>query len=182
MSNRPSGTITFLFTDIEGSAKLWDEHPEQMRVALARHDEILRHAIESNGGYVFKTVGDAFCAAFHTGPEALSAVLAAQTAISKEPWPEPVNIRVRMALHSGAVESRDNDYFGQPLNRVARLLSLAHGGQVLLSDVTHDLCRDALLAGASLKSLGERRLRHRSVRRRRSRFQTRSMVAFQAGE
>jgi predicted ATPase/class 3 adenylate cyclase/Tfp pilus assembly protein PilF len=155
----PSGTVTFLFTDIEGSTKLWEQHPEAMRTALARHDALLRQAIEDNNGIVFKTVGDAFCAAFATAPDALAAALGSQAALHAEPWPDDLVLRVRMALHTGAVELRDNDYFGQPLNRVARLLSAGHGGQVLLSDVAHDLTRDTLPPSAGLKPLGEHRLR-----------------------
>src|SRR5437868_967580 len=116
----PSGTVTFLFTDIEGSTRLWEQSPQAMQVALARHDAILGHVFESCGGYVFKTVGDAFCTAFATAPEALSAAIAAQRALYGEVWSEDTGpIRVRMALHTGAAEERDNDYFGPTLNRVA---------------------------------------------------------------
>jgi hypothetical protein len=118
----PSGTVTFLFTDIEGSTKLWDEHPVAMRVALARHDAILRRAIESHGGHVFTTIGDEFCAAFATTPDALGAALAAQRALHAEEWDEVEPLRVRVALHTGAAEQREGDYFGPPLNRVARFL------------------------------------------------------------
>jgi predicted ATPase/class 3 adenylate cyclase/Tfp pilus assembly protein PilF len=155
----PSGTVTFLFTDIEGSTRLWEEKPEAMRVALARHDVLLRVAIEANSGIVFKTIGDAFCAAFATAPEALSSALVLQHALLAEAWPDPIRLRVRAALHTGAVELRDNDYFGQPLNRVARLLSAGYGGQILLSDVAQELTRDHLPPAVSLKPLGEHRLR-----------------------
>lgn len=140
----PSGTVTFLFSDMEGSTRLWEEQPDAMRLALARHDALLRQAIESHEGLVFKTLGDAFCAAFPTAPAALQAALAAQLALTGEAWPESVPIKVRMALHTGAVESRDNDYFGQPLNRIARLLPTGHGGQILLSLATEELTRDSL--------------------------------------
>ena len=135
----PTGTVTFLFTDIEGSTKLWEAHPEAMRVALARHDALVREAIVSANGYVFKTVGDAFCAAFAMAPDAVAAALMVQMALHTEPWPEATPIKVRMALHTGAVESQDGDYFGPPLNRVARLLSTGHGGQTLLSQATYEL-------------------------------------------
>jgi predicted ATPase/class 3 adenylate cyclase len=157
--NLPSGTVTFLFTDIEGSTRLWEEHPEAMRLALARHDTLIRAAIEQYAGRVFKTIGDAFCAAFHTAPDALNAALAAQQWLVREPWPEGVAIQVRMALHTGAAEARDNDYFGQPLNRVARLLSAGHGGQVLLSLPTEELARDLLPDAVDLLPMGEHRLR-----------------------
>jgi predicted ATPase/class 3 adenylate cyclase len=159
MPDLPGGTVTFLFTDIEGSTRLWENAPDAMRVAMARHDALMRTVIATHRGSVFKTIGDAFCAAFHTASDALNAALAAQLALNAEAWPEPVTLRVRMALHTGVPESRNNDYFGQPLNRVARLLAAGHGGQVLLSDVTHDLCRDTLPPATSLLSLGEHRLR-----------------------
>ena len=104
----PTGTVTFLFTDIEGSTKLWEAHPGAMQTALATHDALLRRAIEAHDGYVFKTIGDAFCAAFATAPRGLEAALAAQLALLAEPWPEPLALKVRMALHTGDVESRDH--------------------------------------------------------------------------
>jgi TolB-like protein/class 3 adenylate cyclase/Tfp pilus assembly protein PilF len=154
MATLPSGTVTLLFTDIEGSTRLWEAHAVAMRAALARHDALLRQCIEHYEGHVFKTGGDAFCAAFHTAPDALAAALDAQRALQREPWPEAAKLRVRMALHSGAVELRDGDYFGAPLNRVARLLATGHGGQTLLSESMHDLCRDHLPPLASVKPLG----------------------------
>ena len=159
MPDLPSGTITFLFTDIEGSTQLWEQHPEAMKVTLAQHDTILRDAIEGKGGYVFKTVGDAFCAAFSTPPEALATALSAQQALQAEEWGETGPLRVRMALHTGVAEERENDYFGQPLNRVARLLSTGYGMQILLSLATAELVRDALPKGASLRELGFHRLK-----------------------
>jgi predicted ATPase/class 3 adenylate cyclase len=157
--NAPTGTITFLFTDIEGSTKLWETHPDAMKIALARHDALMRSAIEKHGGYVFKTIGDAFCAAFATAPEAVSAALEAQSGMTKESWPDGISLKVRMALHTGAVENRDNDYFGPPLNRVARLLSTCHGGQTILSLATQELVRDSLPPQTTLKDLGEHRLK-----------------------
>jgi class 3 adenylate cyclase len=159
VASLPTGTLTFLFTDIEGSTKLWENDAQAMQVALARHDEILRSAIEERGGYVFKTVGDAFCAAFTTAPDALEAALEAQRRLLSSRWEETGPLRVRMALHMGTPEERDGDYFGPPLNRVARLLSAAHGGQVLLSLPTQELVRDQLPARTSLRDLGEQRLK-----------------------
>jgi len=130
-----------------------------MQSALARHDEILRNATEEHGGYVFKTAGDSFCCAFPTAPDALEAALESQRGLLSEKWAETGPIRVRMALHTGATQERDGDYFGPPLNRVARLLSAAFGGQVLLSAATQEMVRDQLPAGASLMDLGERRLK-----------------------
>lgn len=155
----PVGTITFLFTDIEGSTKLWELFPNDMPVALARHDALLRAAISENNGYIFKTIGDAFCAAFSTAPEAMLAALAAQHAIHNETWSVSAPFRVRMALHTGTAEVRDNDYFGQPLNRLARLLSVGHGGQILLSLAAQELVRDGLPVGVSLRELGTHRLK-----------------------
>jgi predicted ATPase/class 3 adenylate cyclase len=159
VASPPTGTVTFLFTDIEDSTKLWERSPQAMQAALVRHDEILRRAIEDRGGYVFKTVGDAFCCAFPTAPDALEAALESQRLLLKERWGESTPLRVRMALHMGTAEERDEDYFGPPVNRVARLLSAAHGGQVLLSLPTHEMVRDQLPAGMSLAELGEHRLK-----------------------
>src|SRR5438309_671337 len=159
MADLPTGTVTLLFTDIESSTQLWEAHAEAMRAALARHDALLRHCIGDRHGHVFKTGGDAFCAAFHTAADAVAAALEAQRALHREPWPEAAKLRVRMALHSGAVELRDGDYFGAPLNRVARLLAAGHGGQTLLSESTHDLCRDQLPPLASVKALGSHGLK-----------------------
>src|SRR5215470_1073923 len=149
MPDLPVGTVTFLFTDIEGSTLLWEREPAAMGTALARHDVLLREAIERLAGYVFMTAGDAFCAAFHTAENALAAASEAQVALTNELWEGPARIKVRMALHTGLAESRDNGYFGPPLNRVARLLAAGHGGQILLSLATQELLRD----------MGERRLR-----------------------
>jgi predicted ATPase/class 3 adenylate cyclase len=159
VASPPTGTVTFLFTDIEGSTRMWERSPQAMQAALARHDEILRGATEQHGGYIFKTVGDAFCCAFPTAPDALEAALDGQWLLLKERWGESIPLRVRMALHMGAAEERDGDYFGPPVNRVARLLSAGHGGQVLLSLPTQELVRDQLPVGTSLMDLGERHLK-----------------------
>src|SRR5215212_5956930 len=153
-------TLTFLFTDVEGSTSLWEKNPEAMSKALLRHDEILSTTIEAYDGYVFKTVGDAFHAAFPTAPKALSAALDAQRTLHRAGWEETGPLRVRMALHTGAAEERAGDYFGPSLNRVARLLSAGHGGQVLLSLATEELVRDELPEGVGLRDLGERRLKN----------------------
>jgi predicted ATPase/class 3 adenylate cyclase len=158
MPTLPSGTVTFLFTDIEGSTKLWEQHPDAMKLALARHDALLRRAIETNNGYAFKTVGDAFYAVFPAAPEALIAALAGQRALQAEAWGE-TPIRVRMALHTGTVDEREGDYFGPPINRVARLLSAGHGGQTLISLATQELVHNCLPTNASLRDLGEHRLK-----------------------
>src|SRR5829696_9210445 len=159
MAEPHTGTITFLFTDVEGSTSLWERNPKAMPEALVRHDEILRTAIEAHDGHVFKTVGDAFYAAFPTAPKALSAALDVQRALHHAEWEETGPLQVRMALHTGAAEERAGDYFGPSLNRVARLLSAAHGGQVLISLATQELVREELPEGVGLRDLGERRLK-----------------------
>ena len=158
MPDLPSGTVTFLFTDIAGSTQRWERDAEAMRALLVRHDALLGAAIEDYGGVVFKTVGDAFYAAFRNAPAALAAALAAQRALFAADWGDDP-LRVRMALHTGTVEARDGDYFGRPLNRVARLLSAGHGGQTLVSSVTEELIRDSLPDGIGLRDMGEARLK-----------------------
>ena len=156
----PTGTVTFLFTDIEGSSALWETRHDAMRAALARHDALVRACIESHGGHVFKTGGDSFCAVFATAPQGVAAAFDIQHALQGAFRAAPLRLAVRMAVHTDAAEFRDGDYFGPPLNRVARLLAAGHGGQTLLSEITHDLCRDALPAGCTLKRLGEHSFRN----------------------
>jgi len=160
------GLSTFLFTDIEGSAKLWDQAPEKMKVALQRHHEVLQEAITSNGGSVFQIVGDAFCAAFPTVLSAVSAAVNAQRELHKEQWNTPFPIRVRMGIHTGEAEQTSDDPLlggyasNQTLNRVARILGAAHGGQILLSLATTDLIKDSLPADTGLRDMGEHHLRN----------------------
>ncbi|MBC8136738.1 MAG: tetratricopeptide repeat protein [Fibrella sp.] len=155
----PTGTVTFLFTDMEGSTKLWEQYPEAMKAALLRHDALMRGVIEANGGVIFKTIGDAFCAAFPTAPDALAAAVEAQLSLFQERWTDDVTVRVRMSLHTGMAEERDNDYFGPVLNRVARLLSAGHGGQTLVSASSYELVRDHLPEGVELRDYGAHRLK-----------------------
>ena len=160
MTNLPTGTVTFLFSDIEGSTKRWETHARAMHPAFARQEAILRRAIQSNGGYAYKMIGDAFQAAFPTAPQALQAALDAQRALYAEPWPQELgDLRVRMALHTGSTEEREGDYVGPVLNRIARLLSAGHGGQTLLTLATEELVRDHLPPNSSLVDLGEHRLK-----------------------
>ena len=146
MSSLPSGTVTFLFTDIESSTKLAQEHPDEMPALLARHHEILNRSIQSENGYVFQIIGDAFCAAFLTASEALKAALLAQRALVCEAW-DPAPIKVRMGIHTGAaqaeaIEDRAGGYVGYlTLTRVQRVMSIAHGGQILLTNATAELVR-----------------------------------------
>jgi class 3 adenylate cyclase len=154
MVQPPTGTATFLFTDVEGSTRLWEEHPDVMRVALERHDAIMRAAIEHHDGYVFTTAGDSFAAAFQDHASGVSAAAAAQLALQRELWPDRTPIGVRMGVHTGDAWERDGDYFGPTLNMAARLMSAGHGGQVLLSAATTTLLRDV-----EVRSLGVHRLK-----------------------
>jgi predicted ATPase/class 3 adenylate cyclase len=165
MSTLPAGTVTFLFTDIEGSTRLWQQHPETMKAALARHHDLLQRAIESSGGYVFQIIGDAFCAAFHTALAGVDAAVAAQGALTREQWGEADPIRVRMALHTGAAEIQAGEHksgeyvSGLTLSHTARLLSVAYGGQILVSNATRQLISDELLSRVELRDLGRHQLR-----------------------
>ncbi len=154
--------FTFLFTDIEGSTRLWEQHSHSMSRLLADHNRILRQAIESHDGLVFKTVGDGFCAVFDSPLSALSAALAAQyTFHGLQPSvdTESIILKVRMGLHTGPAEQNNGDYFGPTLNRVARLMAAASGGQTLISSSTTDCLADALPQGIELRDLGKHRLR-----------------------
>jgi predicted ATPase/class 3 adenylate cyclase len=155
----PTGTVIFLFTDIEGSTQLWEHRPALMQRAVSRHDQLLRECIEAHDGYVFTTVGDAFCAVFPAAEDGLCAALDAQRVIYHEPWDPTCVIRVRMALHVGAAEMRDQDYFGPQVNRAARLMSAGHGGQTLLSQAMTDAVANALPKGIQLRDLGAHRLK-----------------------
>ena len=159
MSGPPSGTVTLLFTDVEGSTRLWDAERDAMAAALRRHDEILRDSIERAGGYVFKTAGDSFCAAFPAARAGLDAALAAQQSLAGQSWPTSQPILVRMALHAGVCEERDGDYFGPAVNRTARLLAVAPGGQVLVSGAAAELLSDDMPDGVGLRELGTHQLK-----------------------
>jgi class 3 adenylate cyclase len=155
----PSGTVTFLFTDIEGSTSLWESAPEAMRTALERHDAVLRSAINAHGGHVFSTGGDGLAAVFARSADAMAAASQAQAALTAEAWPSDAPVRVRMAVHTGEAIERDGDYFGPAVNRAARLMGMGHGGQVLVSHATEQLVEESLPTGLDLADLGEHRLR-----------------------
>ncbi|HNC91307.1 MAG TPA: adenylate/guanylate cyclase domain-containing protein, partial [Anaerolineales bacterium] len=161
MRELPFGTVTFLFTDIEGSTKLWEQHPEAMKTALAKHDSILKDAIESNRGHVIKTTGDGFHAVFATAMDGINASVTAQRELHSSFFlhPSSLSLKVRMGIHTGEAELRNNDYYGGTLNRAARLMSVANGGQVLLSNTTADLVREQLPAEITLRDLSEHRLK-----------------------
>ena len=158
-SARPTGTVTFLFSDIEGSTVRWERDRKAMAAALARHDALLRRAMQARGAYVFKTIGDAFCAAFATPLDAVAAALDAQRALAREDFSAVEGLRVRMALHAGSADERDGDYFGPTVNRVARLLAVGHGGQMLLSGACAELIQTELPPACGLRDLGEHRLK-----------------------
>ncbi len=159
MSERPSGTVTFLFTDVEGSTRLWDEHPEAMEKALHIHDELLRSTVEGRGGYVFSTAGDAFAVAFSDPRQALAAAIQAQSLLGLQEWPQAASLRVRMALHSGIAAERDGDYFGTAPSRCARVMAVAGGGQILLTEATHGMLKDDRIDGVAFRDLGQHQLR-----------------------
>jgi class 3 adenylate cyclase len=154
----PRGTVTFLFTDIVDSTRLWERYPQVMPQVLVRHDALVRGAITAHGGVVFKTLGDIVYAAFARASDALAAACAAQRALQAEGWTalglEPVRavreppVQVRMALHTGAADARNGDYLGPPLSRVARILAASHGGQILLSHATGELVGDRAIASS----------------------------------
>ncbi len=158
MAHLPTGTVTFLFTDIQRSTRMWEEHTEAMSEALRRHDEIMREVIDRHEGYVFTTAGDAFAAAFQSAGEGVGAALDAQLALESEEWGD-TPVHVRMALHTGQAVERDGDYFGPTLNRCARLQSTACGGQVVISLATHKLLPGELPDGLGFRDLGEHRLK-----------------------
>lgn len=149
----------FLFTDIEGSTRLWEQEPERMRPALARHDAIARAAVENHHGTVVKMSGDGIHAAFDDPLEALNASLELQHALADPARTNGIALRVRCGLHAGVDERRDNDFFGRSVNRAARIMSAAHGGQILVSEAVAALLRDRLPVSVSLSDLGSVRLR-----------------------
>jgi predicted ATPase/class 3 adenylate cyclase len=155
----PSGTVTFLFTDLVVSTRLWEQEPDAMSAALARHDEILRGAIVANGGHLVKGRGDGVHAVFATAAGAVRAAIDGQLSLGSETWPVSEPLLVRVGIHTGVAEMRDDDYFGSAVNRAARLEGIAHGGQIVASQATEALVRDELGDDVELVDLGEHRLR-----------------------
>src|SRR6266540_3108191 len=161
---RPTGTVTFLYTDIEGSAALAQHYPTALPELLTRHHAILRQSIEAYHGHVFQMTGDAFCTAFHTAADALQAAIQAQGQLQAEPW-QPAVVNVRMGIHTGAAQAGASEaiaggYDGYlTLIRVQRVMSAAHGGQVLLSNASAELVRGQLPEGVTLRDLGEYNLK-----------------------
>jgi predicted ATPase/class 3 adenylate cyclase len=160
MADLPIGTVSFLFTDLEGSTRRWEEQPELMGAALARHDAILDAAISTHGGVVFARMGDGLAAAFGSAGEAVAAAVDAQRGLTAEPWPAGLGgLRARMGVHTGDGVLVDGQYLNQPLNRCARLMAIGHGGQLLLSGSTAPLVRGNLPQDVTLDDLGEHHLR-----------------------
>ncbi len=161
MNNLPSGTVTFLFTDIEGSTKLAQQYPDFMPALLARHHAILNQAIDAHNGYVFQIVGDSFSAAFHNAIDGLKAVLSAQRRLQAEIWGETGAIKVRMGLHTGTAELLpDGKYEGYAtIASTQRVMSAAHGGQTLLTQTTYELLQNALPDAVALRDMSEHRLK-----------------------
>lgn len=155
----PTGLVTLLFSDIEGSTERWKRYPETMKVALRKHDALMHEAIVANRGYVFKTVGDEFCAVFGGVHDAICAAVQAQCALAETDWSDVGGLRVRMAIHTGLADERDNDYYGTTVNRVARLLAAAHGDQVLISEAGLDACGGRYPDGVEIRDLGRHRLK-----------------------
>jgi len=160
METLPSGTVTFLFTDIEGSTRLAQEHPNGMPALLERHHEILNQSIRAQKGYVFQIIGDAFCAAFHSANDALNSAIEAQKTLQNEAW-NPAPVKVRMGIHTGTANlTEENQYSGySTLALTQRITSAGHGGQILVSGATRELVRDALHPKTELFDLGNKRLK-----------------------
>lgn len=167
MSDLPSGPVTVLFSDIEGSTSLWDREQDAMRQAHARHNEVLTQAFESHGGNVLKDKGDGFIVTFANPVKAAEAAVAAQRSLADAAWPEAIGeLKVRIAINTGIVEPRDGDYYGPEINRTARLESLGHGGQILISESTRALIAGHLPDGLDLMDLGTQHLRGMSSQER----------------
>src|SRR3954453_10108463 len=161
MAELPTGTVTFLFTDIEGSTALGEQYPEAMRRALIRHDLLVEQVVAEHSGHVVRPrgEGDSRFAVFARATDAVAAAAALQQALHSEPWPTPLPLRVRLALHTGEADLREGDYYGSAVNRCARLRAVAHGGQALVSNATQELVNDTLPEDVSLNDLGEHRLK-----------------------
>ena len=154
-----SGTLFFLFTDVKGSTRLWEQFPQAMKAALERHDSILQAAVAASNGQVVKTTGDGMMAVFTSAAAAARTCLVAQRDLAAGPWGTTGPLRVRMGLHAGEAATRSRDYFGPVVNRTARIMGVSHGGQVLLSSAAAALAADQLPEGAGLRDLGTHRLK-----------------------
>ena len=151
--------FVFLFTDLESSTRLWEQHPEAMKEALARHDEILMQAVSGANGSVIKTTGDGVMAVFSSPPDCVVACLDAQRALGAQSWEKTGPLRVRMGMNTGDADDRGGDFHGPAVNRAARIMAAGHGGQVLLSGGTAALAEGSLPPEATLRDLGMHRLK-----------------------
>ncbi len=161
MALMPEGTITFMLTDLQGSTQAWERQPNAMRGAVARHDAILASSVRDHAGSLVEAgrEGNSVLAAFRTAPAAASCALDIQKKFAGEPWPEGLELKVRVALHNGEAQLREGHYFGPALNRCARLLATCHPGQILLTKATEAVLADEIPPGAELQDLGSHRLR-----------------------
>ena len=159
MPDAPSGVCTFLFSDLEGSTRLWESFPESMTAALAWHDELAARTVATREGTVVKLTGDGFCAVFATAAAAIAAAVAFREELRKRVWPEIGRLRARVGLHAGTAERRGGDYFGRTVNRCARLMAAAHGGQVVCTESVADLVKESELAHLVFVDLGRHRLK-----------------------
>src|SRR3954466_10629513 len=155
----PSGTVTFLFSDVEGSTRLLTRWPRRYGEVLGEHQRLLRAAFDEHGGREVHTEGDAFFVAFGRAGDAIAAAMSAQRSLASQPWPEGVDVRVRIGVHTGEAEVRDEDYVGLDVHRAARICAAGHGGQVLISSSTRELVVDELPGDVALRDLGEHRLK-----------------------
>jgi class 3 adenylate cyclase len=156
----PSGTVTFLLTDLEGSTRMWEQDPDAMKAAVVRHDEIVEKAIAAKQGFVFSRMGDGMAAAFSSAGDAVASAVAIKQALAEENWRTLSPLKARIGLHTAeAVIVDDSGYASLPINRCARLMAAAHGGQIVISGATESLVHDALPDGVELVDLGEHRLR-----------------------
>jgi predicted ATPase/class 3 adenylate cyclase len=157
----PTGTVTFLFSDIEGSTQIWERHPQGMRAALSHHDVLLRQCVTAHNGHIVKTTGDGAYAVFERAIDAIQAAILAQTTFLADPWSDttPDRLMARMGINTGEAEIRERDYHGVSVNRAARIMSAGHGGQILVSTITAALCDDQLPEGMELRDLGDHQLK-----------------------
>src|SRR6187399_775679 len=159
MTDAPPEPLTFFFSDLESSTRLWERFPDAMKGAMERHDEILRAAVDGAGGRVVKVMGDGLMAVFGAPSDAVAGALDAQRALQREAWGDTGPLRVRMGIHVGEAQQRASDFYGPPVNRAARITAAAHGGQVLLSELAASEAENGLPADTTLRDLGEHRLK-----------------------
>src|SRR6266496_754764 len=159
MPGLPTGTVTFLFTDIEGSTRLLQRLGEGYRVVLERHHDLMRAAVRAANGHEVRTEGDAFFVVFRSPLEAVGAAVAAQRALAASDWPHGQPLRVRMGVHTGEGVAGGDNYIGLDVHLAARIAAAGHGGQVLLSEATRALVAHALPQGVTVRELGMHRLK-----------------------